>query len=77
MTRLTTKARRTRRNTKRTLFLLLLPFAFCFLPFAFSQDSRFVLVIQFPPDQKIRLPFFRTGALDKIDAEGEVRRKKT
>lgn len=48
-----------------------------FATLALAQESRFVLVIQFPYDQKIKLPFYRTGALEKIDAEGEVRRKKT
>ena len=59
-------------------FLFLLPFAFCFLPFAFSQapQGRSVLAVQYPPELKIVMPFFRTGVLDKIDAEGEVKRSK-
>jgi hypothetical protein len=40
-----------------------------------QPPERFVLVIQYPPDQKIKLPFFRTGGAEKISAEGEVRRR--
>ena len=63
----------------RGLIFVLLPFAFCALPFAFSQtpaQGRFVLAVQYPPEQKIEMPFFRTGAVDKLDANGWVRRPK-
>ncbi len=42
-----------------------------------EAGKRFVLVIQYPFDQKIKLPLFRTGALEKVDGEATVRRKKS
>lgn len=63
----------------RSLIFVLLPFAFCALPFAFPQPSpqgRYVLAVQYPPELKITMPFFRTGIADKLDAEGEVKRSK-
>ena len=45
--------------------------------FLVAQDGRFILAHQYPPDQRVTLPFFRTGALDKIDGEATVHRKKT
>jgi hypothetical protein len=61
----------------RNVFLTL---ALCVLPFAFPQapQGRYVLAVQYPPELKIKMPFFRTGAVsnDKLDAEGEVRRSK-
>ena len=54
-------------------------FAFCLLTSAFSQaaaQGRFVLAVQYSPEQKIEMPFFRTGAVDKLDANGWVRRPK-
>lgn len=56
-------------------------FIFCVLLSGFclravsEETQRFVLVIQFPYDQKVKLPFYRTGAVEKIDGEATVVRK--
>ncbi len=55
--------------------LLLLGFAIGTLLLA--QEPRFIMAMQYPPDQRVTLPFYRTGALDKIDGEATVHRKKT
>ncbi len=37
---------------------------------------RFILLIQFPYDQKVKLPLYRTGALERIEGQATVLRKK-
>lgn len=58
----------------RRFHFCLLPLAFCLLPFVAAAADRTVVVLQFPPDQKVGLSFYRTGAVEKIDGTAEVRR---
>jgi len=58
---------------KRSHFCLLI-FASCFLISALCAADRTILILQFPPDLKIALNLFRTGAIEKIDGAAEVKR---
>ena len=64
------------RNKQRFRHFCLLIFDFCFLisGVAYAAD-RSVLVLQYPPEIKVPLTLFRTGVLDKIDGEAEIRRE--
>ena len=35
--------------------------------------DRTVLILQFPPDQRVSLTLYKTGAIDKIEGEAEVK----
>jgi hypothetical protein len=55
-------------------------FDFCFLISAAFAPAlaadRTILILQFPPDFKVALNLFRTGAVEKIDGSAEVKRSK-
>ena len=55
---------------KRLFFCLLL----CAVGLCWAD--RTILILQFPPDFKVALNLFRTGAVDKIDGSAEVKRNK-
>lgn len=37
--------------------------------------ERFVMVLQYPPDQKVLLTLYRTGAIERIEGEAEIKRE--
>lgn len=47
----------------------------CLFATAASAADRTVMVLQFPPDQKVALELYRTSAVNKIDGSAEVRRQ--
>lgn len=50
--------------------------AACLVLATYAAADRTVLVLQFPPDFKVSLNLFRTGAVDKIEGSAEVKRNK-
>ena len=55
---------------KRLLFCLLV----CAVCLCWAD--RTILILQFPPDFKVDLNLFRTGAVERIDGSAEVKRNK-